>query len=301
LHGPQLGERQSGTIRQVKWAFSVDPQQQLSEPDELDVVRRAVALGYESAWTPSGPDEMAFERCLRWYEASGIATGISVVPAAGQPPAFYAEHGRRVWEATGGRFRLGVGSGRLPHAAAAMRTYLAELRALLPPEQPVYLAALGPRMLALAGEVADGVGLNWCTPEHVRWSRNQVEEAAATAHRPVREVVEYIRTAVDPDSDLALRTLARFTLQYALGSPPYRRHFERMGFGEDLRRVESEPAEEAPDFVKRTGAAGVPGDVRPQVERLAEGLDTAIVRVLVTRPGEAASAIRVLEECAPQA
>ena len=33
-----------------------------------------------------------------------------------------------------------------------------------PPRVPVYLGALGPRMLRLAGEASDGAGLNWCTP-----------------------------------------------------------------------------------------------------------------------------------------
>jgi hypothetical protein len=52
----------------VKWAFSVDPQQQLSEQDELEIIRCGAALGYESAWTPSGPDAAACERCLRSYD-----------------------------------------------------------------------------------------------------------------------------------------------------------------------------------------------------------------------------------------
>lgn len=257
-------------------------------------------MGYQAAWTPSGPDDAAFERCLRWHQATGVETGISVVPASGQPPAFYAALARRVWDASGGRFRLGIGSGRLPAAAQAMSAYLTELRGLLPAEQPVYLAALGPRMLRLAGEAADGVALNWCSPEQVGLARGTVEEAASRARRPVPELVEYIRTAVDPDSELARRVLARATLQYALGPTAYRRHFERMGFGEELRRAESAPDGPPPAFVQQVGAAGAPGEVRSQVERLAAGLDTAIVRVLVSRPGDAGSALRILEECAPR-
>jgi len=47
------------------------------------------------------------------------------------------------------------------------------------------------------------------------------------------------------------------------------------------------------------GAWGVPDDVRRQVERLADGLDLPIVRVLVAHRGDAASARAILEECAP--
>src|SRR5450830_1910535 len=53
-------------------AFSIDPDQGLSERDELDLVRVGAALGYVAAWTPSRADAAAFERCLRWHEASGL-------------------------------------------------------------------------------------------------------------------------------------------------------------------------------------------------------------------------------------
>ncbi|HXM54185.1 MAG TPA: LLM class flavin-dependent oxidoreductase, partial [Candidatus Dormibacteraeota bacterium] len=213
----------------MRLGFSIDPRQALAEADELRLVELGARLGYQSAWTPSGPDEAAFDRCLRWHGVSGLATGISVVPASGQPPAFYAEHARRAWEGTGQAFVLGVGSGRMTHAASRMREYLAELRELLPDGPPVHLAALGPLMLRLAGEAADGVLLNWCSPEWVPWSRARVEEGAAAAGRPAPPVIDYIRTSVDPDPDLARATLGESALQYALGAPAYRKHFERMG------------------------------------------------------------------------
>ena len=180
-----------------------------------------------------------------------------------------------------------------------MRPYLLDLRKRLPPELPLYLAALGPRMLRLAGELADGVALNWCTVEQVAWSRQQVAEAANAAGRPVPRVIEYIRTAVDPDVEQARRTVAAAALGYALHVPAYRRHFERMGFGEELRRVETAGDAPNPEFITRIAAAGRPGETRPQVERLATGLDLPIVRVLVVRHGDVESARRVLEECRP--
>jgi len=44
--------------------------------------------------------------------------------------------------------------------------------------RPLYLAALGPLMLHVAAERANGVALNWCTPEQVAWSRKSLESAA---------------------------------------------------------------------------------------------------------------------------
>lgn len=284
----------------MRVGFSIDPRQALSEADELRLVELGAQLGYQSAWTPSGPDTAAFDRCLRWHAASGLPTGISVVPASDQPAAFYAEHARRAWEGTGRTFTLGVGSGRMTQAAARMREYLGELRELLPDGPPVQVAALGPLMLALGGELADGVLLNWCSPEWVGWSRTRVERAAAAAGRPAPPVVEYIRTSVDPDPELARSTLGTAALQYALGPVAYRSHFERMGFADELARIEREGGRPDDGLLAAAGASGGPGQVRPQFERLAQGLDEAIVRVLVTSPGDAESARRVLEECQPR-
>jgi len=283
----------------VQLGFSIDPRQALSEVDELQLVELGARLGYQSAWTPSGPDAAAFDRCLRWHSASGLPTGISVVPASGQPPSFYAEHARRVWDETGGEFVLGVGSGHMPHAAKAMRLYLAELRELLSQGPPIYVAALGPLMLRVAAELGDGAALNWCSSEAVAWSRERVEKAAHAARRPTPVVAEYIRTSVDPDPSAARGTLGASALQYALGAQAYRSHFERMGFKEELRRLEEQGGEASHAFLAAAGAAGAPGEVRPQFDRLASNLDVAIVRVLVTRPGDAASARLTLEECRP--
>jgi len=283
----------------LRAGFSIDPDQGFNEADEAQLVRLAAELGYDSAWTPSRADAAAFDRCLRWHEASGLPVGISAVPASGQPPEFYAEHARRVWGKTGGRFTLGVGSGQMPHPAETMRPYLLDLQKRLPRELPLYLAALGPRMLRLAAEVADGVALNWCTTEQVAWSRQQLADAAQAAGRPVPRVIEYIRTAVDPDVQLARRTVAAAALAYALHVPAYRRHFERMGFGEELRRIEATGGAAKPEFIARVAAAGKPGETRAQVEHLATGLDLPIVRILVVRRGDVESARRVLEECRP--
>ena len=280
-------------------AFGIDPRQQLSEPDELTLVRRGAELGYQSAWTPSGPDSAAFDRCIRWHQASGLPVAISVVPASGRPPEFYAGEARRVWEATGGQFILGVGSGQLEKAAEAMPPYLAELRRLLAGGPPIYVAALGPLMLRLAGEVGDGVSLNWCSPERVGWSRDRVETSATAAGRQAPPISEYIRTSVDPDPEAAARALWQAATGYALGPVAYRRHFDRMGFGGELKAIEETGRGPSRELLAACGAHGRPGEVRSQFERLAGGLDLAIARVLVTEPGSLTSALRVLEECAP--
>ena len=111
------------------------------------------------------------------------------------------------------------------------------------PHTPVYLGSLGPEMLRLAGELSDGVNLNWCTPEQIAWSRERIAEGAARASRAPAEVrvAEYIRICVDDDEVVARRAFARSVMRYALGDRVptereralgYRAHFERMGFAD---------------------------------------------------------------------
>ncbi len=227
--------------------------------------------------------------------------------------------------ATGDRFVLGVGVGPSgdayrarvgpagPSPVELMRRQISGLRADLPGTR-IYLAGLGPAMLRLAGAAADGAALNWCTAEHVRWSRQRVGEGAAAAGRDPADVpvVEYIRIAVDGDVALARRALAKAALGYALdrpgaGSSGYRNHFARMGLNDVLRDLESRRADGAGadalagEFpaaaLERLGYAGPPEGARAAMTRLGSGLDVAIARV-VAAPGTA-SIQAVIDACAP--
>ncbi|MGH7691124.1 MAG: LLM class flavin-dependent oxidoreductase [Candidatus Dormibacteria bacterium] len=277
--------------------FAIDPAQRLSHRDELSCVRYAAELGYHHAWTPGRGDASAFDRCRAWFEASGMATGILVVPASDQPPRFYAELARGMWEASGGRFVLGVGSGRLAHPRRRMPDYIGTLRSMLPSDLPVFVAALGPSMLRVASETGDGVALNWCSAEQLAWSRIEVERAATGAGRPIPKVVGYVRTAVDPLPQRAKQAALQAMLGYANVSPAYRAHFRRMGFAEQLAEGDQGGNSEV---IAKVAASGAPGSVRPQFGELSRGLDVSIVRVLVAAEGDANSARRVLEECRPR-
>jgi alkanesulfonate monooxygenase SsuD/methylene tetrahydromethanopterin reductase-like flavin-dependent oxidoreductase (luciferase family) len=287
--------------------------------------------------------------------AEGLTTGIAVSPVMYRTPVAFAMSGGTLSELTGGRFIMGIGSGSAyrPRARQAlglakfstlglMRDYLTTTRALLagetvdyegevvtlrgvklgitpPPRTPVYLGALGPEMCRLAGELADGVCLNWCNPEQVAWSRARVAEGAAKAGRDPSEVklVEYIRVCVDDDEDVARRAFARSVMGYALGaSVPtareralgYRAHFERMGFAEELLELDEMRKRGAPSpdvadafptqLLQQVGYYGPAEGAADAFRRLAEGLDIAIVRVVAARPG-VESVRAVMEACRP--
>lgn len=281
----------------------------------------------------------------------GLATGIAVMPVAHWTAPQLAASAGTVGELTGGRFILGIGTGsayvEAPQRAfglpafppvALMQDYLVALRRLLagervdyegktvtlrgvhlgfrPPRVPVYLGALGPQMLRLAGAAADGVCLNWCSPEQIAWSRERVADGARRAGRnaPDVRVVEYIRVCVDDDEDAARRAFTRAVLGYALARPGaskelgYRAHFARMGFDEALTELEARRdrgASEAEiidafprELLSLVGYYGAPAGAAAAFRRLAAGLDVAIVRVVAAWPGPEAVAA-VMRACAP--
>jgi len=257
-----------------------------------DLAPEASALGYESVWTNAGVDYDPIAMCVGWHERSGLPTGVSVVPIARNPAPVLALAARTAHELTGSTFVLGVGSGSVTERPiAAVRSYIDELRKTAK-DVPIYVGALGPQMLALAGRHADGAALNWCTPAQVAWSRERVGPRAT--------LIEYVRMCVDDDIDAARLALAKQILAYALlvrpsGARGYRTHFERMGFASQLDRLEAkraagasedELARAVPDeMLAGLGYAGPAAAAAAAFKKLSSGLDVAIVRVLVARQG----------------
>jgi probable F420-dependent oxidoreductase len=109
-----------------------------------------------------------------------------------------------------------------------------------PPPKPVrvVLAALGPEMLELAGEIADGVVLNWIPPETVPASIKHLEAGAKKAGRGLTdfEIASFIRTCVTDDPAAAREALARDITGYTTVDA-YASFFRKAGFGEEVDAV----------------------------------------------------------------
>jgi 5,10-methylenetetrahydromethanopterin reductase len=334
----------------------LDPTLRLTWGEQRELAQEALRLGYTSAWTPAGATGRdAFHLCAQWGGATGgrLGTGISVYPVAHWTAPQLAATAGTVGELCDGRFVLGIGTGGAYTEGAQqaygqpayppialMRDYLQTVRPLLagervehpgatlslhgvqlgfkPPRVPVYLGALGPQMLRLAGAAADGACLNWCTPQQIAWSRRRIAEGARRAGRDPAEVLvhEYIRVCVDEDPAAARRAYARATLGYAMARPGvshdlgYRAHFGRMGFDAALSELEArraagasadELADVCPDdLLTSVGYFGPAAGAGEAFRRLAEGLDVAIVRVVAARPGVEA-VLATMRACTPGA
>lgn len=223
--------------------------------------RSAEMHGLQTAWVAQifQHDALAL-LALAGRETRRIELGSWVVPIQRSHPAALAQQALTTQLACGGRLLLGVG---ISHAAVvekrlglayagperAMREYLASLRPLLRGEAcelpgaraplrldfpgarapALFLAALGPRMLALAGREADGVAI-WLGG--TRFLRDhaipRVREAAAAAGRPPPRIVCALPVVVTRDT-AAGRAAARATVLQSSRLPAYQRVLEREG------------------------------------------------------------------------
>jgi 5,10-methylenetetrahydromethanopterin reductase len=202
----------------------------------VEAVAVAEETGYRSVWVPDHGVWEPFAVLAGLAQRSstiGLAPGVVTVPS--RDPASMASAASTVAAVSGGRFALGLGAGhesRVDHVGA----YVEDLRRRLD-GVPVFLAALGPRMVEVAGRVADGVLLNWCTPSRVRTARESLPGHVAV----------YVRACLGHDEAHALEALRPMVAMYA-SIPAYRRQLEADGLGDlaaaavEARRMGDPPA-----------------------------------------------------------
>lgn len=103
-------------------------------------------------------------------------------------------------------------------------------------QPPIYMGAVGPKMLRLAGEIADGVILPlFAGPAYVAWAREQIDAGAAAAGRPGRRrLVVFAFCSIDVDdatARAASRELFALYLHLSAGMQPL---FDAYGMTEEL-------------------------------------------------------------------
>jgi F420-dependent oxidoreductase-like protein len=224
-------------------------------------VRRAKDDGFASAWFTQMFSFDAITVCaLAGSQVDGIEVGTAVVPTFPRHPTALAMQAVTAAKATGGRFALGIGlshqmviEGMLglsyDKPARHMREYLTVLQALLrdgkadfegeafkvhapldamgaePPQ--VLVAALGPAMLKISGELADGT-ITWMTGPKTLES-HIIPTITNAASKPPR-IVAALRTCVTDAADARERTGQAVAFYGNL--PSYRAMLDREGAGE---------------------------------------------------------------------
>ena len=237
----------------------------------IAVVRETEARGYHTAWTgeASGYDAVTVMAAIASH-TTRLHVGSAVVPVQTRTPVVLGQSAVTLDHLAPGRVLLGIGLSsrvivgdwhglsfapslqQIREAVQVIRMVASGERAnfegklyrvknfrlaVPPPAKPVrvVLAALGPEMLELAGEIADGVVLNWIPPETVPGSIKHLEAGARKVGRSLAdfEIASFIRTCVTDDPAAARETLARDITGYATVDA-YASFFKTAGFGDDV-------------------------------------------------------------------
>ena len=267
-------------------ACSLDPGRSLDEAVER--VRLAETLGYESAWVTHIAAREPLQVLGHYAHHTrriGLATG--VIPIMLRHPALMSMEAATLDEVSGGRLTLGLGVSHrvtvegwyglsLDDPVGQMREYLGIVRDVLErgsagtegahytarfsllryrarPGMRIVIAALGPRMLRLAAEVADGVVLWMCSPAYIRETvRPTLEKALASHGRSIEDfdVVANVPLALGGDEAAARDAVRRRVMPY-VQLPFYRAVIAAGGHSAELAAFDRELAGGTPDEALR--------------------------------------------------
>jgi probable F420-dependent oxidoreductase len=314
-----------------RWALSV-PVDGFTLAEHADLAREAERRGYADAWSFEADGLDCFTPLAPVALATNLRLGTAIANVFTRGPATLAMSAASIADLAPGRFCLGVGAGSQPiveawnggrfaRPATRVREMVTVLRAILAGERvvfhgktlnvdgfrlgrppaapvPIHVAALRPGMLRVAGEVGDGVILNWLSAEDVPRVVAVVREAAAAAGRDPAsvEITARLLVNVDPPGPESETGVRRHVTAY-LNVPVYRAFQEWLGRGTELtpmwqawergdRRaaVAAVPPRVMSDLILRGSMA----EIRAHVQRyLDAGIETAFLQVstLETDPG----------------
>lgn len=196
--------------------------------------------GYSSMWANDHPGAKGLDTLAEFAKgADGIELGVAVIALDRQGPEVIAADIERLG-LDPSRLWIGVGAGFSKKPRTFMAEQIGALREALPGVR-IVMAAMGPRMCALAGAEYDGAFFNWMTPGFAAGARVKVEEGASEAGRETPPVFGYVRTAVGEDAGARLAKEESFYRDLHKG---YRDHFDRLGEPEGTVGVAAADAED---------------------------------------------------------
>ena len=270
----------------------------LKADEWVGFLQRVEALGYDTQWysESTGFESMAFGAHLL-HCSKRLKVGSSIANIYARDPITARNALRTLSALSGGRYILGLGVSHIPLVEGvrghqykkpipAMRAYLQRILA----EQedadtlPIVIAALGPRMLELAAELAHGAVPYNVTPEHTAQARERLGVG--------KWLIVEQKFCLENDPRAA-RELARRELSRYMRLPNYCNNWLRLGFSaEDLANGGSER------FLDAMVVHGSPETVHARVsEHFAAGADQVCLQP-VHAGGNSANAIAALERMA---
>lgn len=305
---------------QKRWALSVPYEFPLA--DHPAIAREMEELGYTDAWSYEVDGIDAFVPLAVLAQSTTMRLGTAIANVYTRGPATLAQSATAIAELAPGRFILGIGSGSQPivegwnnirfdRPATRVKEMVQFLRPALAGERvvfegktfrvdgfrlsrpapqpiPIHVAALRKGMLRVAGQVADGVCINWLSADDVRKSVAVVREAAKEAGRDPNaiEVTARLMINIDPPGPETDTVIRRLIAAY-LNVPVYREFHEWLGRTDQLAGMwqqweagdrKAALAAIPEDAMDQLVIRGTPEERRAHVERYMEaGVDTAFM------------------------
>lgn len=277
-------EHLHGTVGLWSWVHET-----LAPSEASRIAKLAEELGYSSYWLPESVGREAFtSSSLLLAGTSSIVIGTSIASIWARDAVAASAGAKTLSAASDDRFVLGLGVSHKPaverarghvyeRPLAAMRTYLQALDAAAmfskegATRPPRLIAALGPAMLELAAEFADGALPYLVTPTHTEMAREILGPDRSL-------IVEQAVALTDDEEDFRSRAAAH--LQIYTGLPNYQNNWRRLGFSdEDFVPGGSRRLQDA--MVVRGSVENVSARV---AEHRAAGADVVCLQVLTADP-----------------
>jgi alkanesulfonate monooxygenase SsuD/methylene tetrahydromethanopterin reductase-like flavin-dependent oxidoreductase (luciferase family) len=225
----------------------------------LELCQETEKRGYAGIYVPSPFGNMSMCEALSW-RTDKITFGTAIAPIYQRTIVDFAQSAAMMHEVSGGRFRLGIGIAHGPSHVrmgvtpgkplADTRTFIEKFRAqdtfgALP---PIIVAALRKKMVALAGELAQGVIFANACRSHMGPSL----AALPAAKRSDSDffIGNMIPTCISDDVEAAKAVNRRTLTNYAF-LPNYRNYWKEAGYVEEMEAIEKAIAEGRRDDVPK--------------------------------------------------
>lgn len=227
----------------------------------LELAREAERRGFAGISVPSPFGNMA--QCLGLaFATERIPFATAIAPIYSQSVEEFALTAAYLHEVSGGRFQFGIGIAHAPlhqrigitpgKPLGDVRAFVTQFKSYkgLGELPPVVLATLRRRMIALAGEIAEGMVFANGSLSHMRDSLSALP--AAKRDDPNFFIGARIRTCISDDPAEARTAVRRTMVSYA-EMPNYRAYWKEAGYVEEMTAIEAAIAagrpEEVPKFL----------------------------------------------------
>lgn len=212
----------------------------------LDVARDIERRGYAGIYTPSMYGNMSQCEAMCW-NTERIPFGTAIAPLYARTVLDFAQSAAFMHEVSGGRFRLGIGVAHAPgHARMGVTVgkplgdtcaFVEKLRAVegVGEFPPIIIAALRQKMVALAGEIAQGVVFANAARSHMAASLSALP--ADKRCDPAFFIGNMLPTCISDDVAAAKEVCRKNLIHYAF-LPNYRNYWKEAGYADEMTQIE---------------------------------------------------------------